>query len=231
MRLTSLWENSRSYRDGFDAGRWGVNPTLSWLPSDQTKVTLGYEHYEDRRTADRGISSFRGRPVNTDVSTFFGDPSRSPTSATVDSFNAVLDHDFGGGVSVRNSSRYAIYDKFYQNIFPGAVNAAGNQVAISAYNNATERENLFNQTDLTFSLDTGPFKHKFLTGAEFGRQETDNFRNTGYFTDVGATLRRSMFLWRIQDITVPSLSGRAPRTRIITALRPSRQAMCRIRSS
>lgn len=185
VRLTSMWENSRSYRDGFDAGRWGVNPTVTWLPSDQTKVSLGYEHYEDRRTADRGISSFMGRPVDTDVSTFFGDPNRSPTSAMVDSFKAVIEHDFGGGVSIRNSSRYASYDKFYQNIYPGAVNAAGNQVAIQAYNNANQRENLFNQTDLTFSLNTGPFKHKFLTGMEFGRQENDNFRNTGYFTDVG----------------------------------------------
>ena len=186
VRLNSMWENSHSFRDGFEAGRWGVNPTATWLPNDQTKVALSYEHYEDRRTADRGISSFGGRPVNTDVSTFFGDPTRSPTWATVDSLNAVLDHDFGGGVAVRNSSRYASYDKFYQNIFPGAVNAAGNQVAILAYNTATQRENLFNQTDLTFSLDTGSFKHKFLTGAEFGRQETDNFRNTGYFTAVGA---------------------------------------------
>src|SRR5574343_402187 len=25
VRLTSMWENSRSYRDGFDAGRWGIN--------------------------------------------------------------------------------------------------------------------------------------------------------------------------------------------------------------
>jgi catecholate siderophore receptor len=185
VRLTSMWENSRSYRDNFDAGRWGVNPTVTWRANDQTKVTLGYEHYEDNRTADRGISSYAGKPVKTDSSTFFGDPNRSPTGTTVDSFNALLDHDFGSGVSIRNRTRYAIYDKFYQNIFPGAVNSAGTQVAISAYNNATQRENFFNQTDLTFSLDTGPFKHKFLTGAEFGRQETDNFRNTGYFTDVG----------------------------------------------
>ncbi len=127
VRLTSLWENSHSYRDGFDAGRWGVNPTVSWRPSNQTKVTLGYEHYQDDRTADRGISSYRGRPVKTDPSTFFGDPERSPSGVTVDSFNALLDHDFGGGVSVRNRTRYAVYDKFYQNIFPGAVNAAGNQ--------------------------------------------------------------------------------------------------------
>lgn len=65
------------------------------------------------------------------------------------------------------------------------MNATGDQVSISAYNHVTQRENFFNQTDLTFSLDTGPLKHKFLTGIEFGHQETDNFRNTGFFTDVG----------------------------------------------
>ena len=185
VRLTSMWESSRSFREGFDAGRWGINPTVSWRPSDQTKVTLGYERYEDNRVADRGISSYMGRPVKTSPATFFGDPERSPTGTTVDSFNAVLDHDFGGGVSIRNRTRYAIYDKFYQNIYPGAVNAAGNKVEISAYNDATQRENFFNQTDLNFSLYTGPFKHKFLTGMEFGHQETDNLRNTGQFIDRG----------------------------------------------
>lgn len=182
VRLTSMWESSRSYREGFEAGRWGINPTVSWRPSDQTKVTLGYERYEDNRVADRGITSYMGRPVKTSPATFFGDPDRSPTVATVDSFNAVVDHDFGGGVTIRNRTRYAIYDKFYQNIYPGAFDPADGKVAISAYNDATQRENFFNQTDLNFSLDTGPFKHKFLTGMEFGRQETDNFRNTGDFT-------------------------------------------------
>lgn len=185
VRLTSMWESSRSFREGFHAERWGVNPTVSWRLGDQTQVTFGYEHYEDDRVADRGISSFSGRPVETDVSTFFGDPRRSPTWSKVDAFNALIDHDFGNGIKFRNRTRYAIYDKFYQNIFPGAVNAAGDQVAISAYNNATQRENFFNQTDLTFELETGPFKHTLLTGAEFGHQETDNFRQTGYFTAVG----------------------------------------------
>lgn len=188
VRLTSMWENSRSFREGFDASRWGVNPTVTWRPSDQTKVMLGYEHYEDDRTADRGVSSFRGLPVSSNISTFFGDPNRSRTNASVDSFKAVIEHDFGGGVSVRNSSRYASYDKFYQNIYPGAVNAAGTQVAINAYNNANQRDNFFNQTDLTFSLTTGPFKHKFLSGMEFGRQDNDNLRNTGFFSGATSTL-------------------------------------------
>lgn len=185
VRLTGLWEDSKSFRDGFESGRFGLNPTASWRVTDQTRINLGYEHYEDKRTADRGVSSFMGRPVASDISTFFGNPSLSPTWATVDSFNASIDHDFGGGVAIKNRSRYAVYDKFYQNVYPAAVNASGSQVAIQAYNNVTQRENFFNQTDLTFSLKTGPFKHVFLTGAEFGRQATDNLRYTGYFTDVG----------------------------------------------
>ncbi len=80
---------------------------------------------------------------------------------------------------------YGVYDKFYQNVFPGAVNAAGTSVAISAYNNATDRDNLFNQTDVTVKARTGAIGHTVLVGAELGRQVTDNFRNTGYFPTFG----------------------------------------------
>ncbi len=189
VRLNGLWENAKSFREGFKSDRWGVNPTASWRSdNEKTKVVVGYEHYEDNRIADRGISSFNGRPVSTNNSTFFGDPNRSPTGANVDAFNAVIDHDFGNGLSVRNNTRYAVYDKFYQNIFPAAVNAKGTQVAISAYNATTQRKNFFNQTDFTYSLHTGSVKHTLLAGMEFGRQETDNFRNTGYFTDIGKNI-------------------------------------------
>jgi catecholate siderophore receptor len=42
---------------------------------------------------------------------------------------------------------------------------------------------------LSFTLATGGITHKFLTGIELGRQETDNFRETGFFDSValGAT--------------------------------------------
>src|SRR3546814_18099721 len=58
---------------------------------------------------------------------------------------------------------------------------------ISAYNNLTARKNLFNQTDLTFGLNTGAISHALLVGAELSRQETDNRRVTGYFTGVSPT--------------------------------------------
>ncbi len=187
FRLNAMVEDSESYRNGVSVERKGINPTLTIRPDNRTNITLGAEYFEDDRVADRGVPSFQGRPLATDDSTFFGDPERSPTGATVKALNALFERELGNGVIVRNRTRYADYDKFYQNVFPGAVNAAGTAVAISAYNNATQRENLFNQTDFIFSLDTGAIRHKIVTGLELGRQETTNFRNTGFFTSISPT--------------------------------------------
>jgi len=187
VRVTGLYEDSESYRDGFELERYGVNPTLAMRLGENSTLRLGYEYYTYDRIADRGVPSFDGRPVETDESTFFGDPTRSPTDATVNLATAVFDHEFGNGVSLRNRTLYGDYDKFYQNVYAGGaatVDENGIMVApISAYNNAQQRENLFNQTDLVFSLTTGSVEHELLTGVEIGRQETDNFRNTGFFND------------------------------------------------
>ena len=184
-RITGVYENSDSYRDGAGVERYGFNPTVAFVLGPNTTLRAGYEHFYDDRVADRGISSFNGLPVETDPSTFFGDPTRSDANVTVNVFSALLEHRFGGGVLFRNRTSYGDYDKFYQNVFPGAVNAAGTMVSISAYNNATERKNFFNQADVIVSKSTGSLEHTILAGVELGRQDTVNFRNTGYFTTIG----------------------------------------------
>ena len=192
VRVTGLYEDSESYRDGFELERYGVNPTFALRLGENSQLRLGYEYYTYDRVADRGVPSFEGRPVDTDESTFFGDPTRSPTDATVNIATMVFDHEFAGGASLRNRTLYGDYDKFYQNVYPGGaatVDEAGVFVApISAYNNAQQRENLFNQTDLLFSLATGAVEHELLAGVELGRQETGNFRNTGFFNDETTTM-------------------------------------------
>lgn len=187
FRVSAMVEKTGSYRDGVDYERWGLNPTVNWNAGANTTLTFSLEHFEEERVADRGVSSFLGRPVKTDPSTFFGDAGRSPVTADVDAFNAVIEHRFGNGLTLRNQTRAARYDKFYQNIFPGAVDGNGTTVRIQAYNNRTDRSNLFNQTDLTWNLDSGAMKHTLLFGMEFGRQVTDNFRNTGYFGAAGSS--------------------------------------------
>jgi len=180
-RLNAMIERSDSYRSHVEVERYGINPTVTLKPGDRTRIKLGYEYLHDDRTADRGIPSLNGRPLDTGVSTFFGNPDLSYAEADVHAFDALVEHEITDRVTIRNRSRFADYDKFYQNVFPGAVNAAAGTVAISAYNHRVQRQNLFNQTDLVTKLETGPLKHTLLTGVEVGRQTTDNFRNTGFF--------------------------------------------------
>jgi catecholate siderophore receptor len=181
VRLNALADKAGSYREGVDLTRSGIHPTVMVRPGAATTIVLGYEHFRDDRVADRGIPSYRGRPLATDAGAFFGQADASPTWARVDVFSALVEHDLGGGALLRNRSRFADYDKFYQNVFPGAVNAAGTHVSLSGYSNATRRENLFNQTELHLSWRSGALEHQLVAGVEFGRQDTSNFRQTGYF--------------------------------------------------
>ena len=184
FRINGVYEDSDSHRDDVTLERYGVNPTVKVRVSDATQIAASVEYFHDERIADRGVSSFAGRPVETDPSTFFGDPDQSPTHTTVKAANFLIEHAFNDTLTLRNSTRYGDYDKFYQNVFAGAVGIDGTTVSLLAYNNAQQRENLFNQTDLVFTVRTGAVMHTLLTGLELGRQVTDNFRNTGYFDTV-----------------------------------------------
>ncbi len=184
VRLNAMYEDSGSFRDGVDLKRYGVNPTVTIMPTNNTKVVLNAEYFKDERVADRGIPSFQGRPLNTNVSTFFGDPNRSLSDSELKAVNALIEHKFDNEVTIRNRTRYATQDKFYQNVYPNAVNAAGTGVDINAYNDTTQRNTFFNQTDLLFSLNTGKVKHDLVVGLEIGHQETDNLRKTGFFNNV-----------------------------------------------
>jgi catecholate siderophore receptor len=237
LRVTGVYQNSGSYRHGVDYERWGVNPTASLRIGPDTLIEMGYEHFRDDRVADRGIPSrfrpagFTGavEPVETGRGTFFGDPDHSPTYTDTDAANFYVSHDFGGDVTLRNRTRYADYDKFYQNVFPGLVNAAsvtngvaatpapglpagtyapGTIVQIQAYNNAMKRKNLISQTDLNARFSTGGIGHLLLVGAELGRQDTENVRNEGFFPVPGNANG-------VQTIFVPVADPRIDRPDII----------------
>lgn len=182
-RMNVMGETSDSFREGSDLKRLAINPTVTFLLAPTTVLTLGYEHLKDERTADRGFPSKNGKPYAADPKTFFGNAAQSDARATVDGAYAVLEHDLGGGMQLKNSFRVTHYDKFYQNVFPATgtpVNATG-RMTINAYNNANERTNIFNQTDLITRFNTGSLEHTLLTGLELGHQDSTNKRNTGFF--------------------------------------------------
>jgi catecholate siderophore receptor len=186
-RLNVMYEGSDTFRDFGKLERYGINPTATYKPNDTTKVRLSYEYYHDERTADRGNPSLNGRPFapNGDLTAYFGSPSLNVARATVQTGMAIIEHDFENGLTVKNSTLAAQYDKFYQNIYPGsAVDPLTFKFNRSAYNNTTDRDNVFNQTDFVYKGATGPVFHTVAFGTEFGRQSGISFRRTGIFPDT-----------------------------------------------
>jgi catecholate siderophore receptor len=201
-RLNLMYEKGDTFRDFGKFERWGINPTVTYTPNDATKIRLSYEYYHDERTADRGNpsqglsavapSSTRFNPAapfapGGDLTAFFGSPDLNRAKVTVQQTMAFIDHDFGNGLTARNATMFAEYQKFYQNVYPGngplsgAVNPSGTAFNRAAYNNTTNRDNIFNQTDFFYKAFTGPIFHTIAFGTEFGSQSGISLRNTGIF--------------------------------------------------
>lgn len=213
-RLNMMYEGTDTFRDFGKLERYGINPTITWRPTNLTKVKLSYEYFHDDRTADRGNpsqglsatspSSTRFNPAAPfapfgDVTTFFGSPSLNDARFDFHMVMAFVEHDFQNGLTVKNGSMYANYHKFYQNAYPGngplsgAVNPADTAFNLAAYNNTTNRENAFNQTDFVYKAYTGPVFHTVAFGTEFGREAGVGIRNTGIFPNGTNTIVANPF--------------------------------------
>jgi catecholate siderophore receptor len=206
VRLNAFYENSDTFRDYGHFERYGFNPTVTLKPTDDTKVKLSYEFYHDFRLADRGNPSLgipggatRFNPTvpfapGGDLTTFFGSPIYNSARVEVQTGMAVIDHDFGNGLTVKNSTLYADYNRGYRNVYPGgtgggpgggAVTPDLSTLSLNAYQNNTPRENALNQTDFVYKTATGEVLHTVAFGTEFGRQTGLSRRDTGFFPNNG----------------------------------------------
>ena len=187
FRVNAMYENSGSFRRFVDLERYGINPTLTIQSDADTRFTLGYEHVRDNRIGDRGIPSFQGRPVSVDRATYFGNPSDSPVNLRVDAASAAIDRQVGN-LNVRNRTVLLDYGRSYHNYVPGVVSADRSQMALTAYNQDTDRLNIFNQTDVRYTAWTGRIGHTLLAGAEVGRQRSVSFRSTAFFNNSATSI-------------------------------------------
>ncbi len=206
VRLNATYEHSRGFRDAFQLRRAGVSPSSTLRLGERSTVKFGGEYFEDRRTVDRGLPSFQGRPSPAPLRVFFGNPDSSWSQVQVGSVGATLDVRANDRLSLKTQARVTAYDKFYQNVLPGALSADASQVILSAYSNDTQRENYFAQSEATFRLPSVAIPQTILAGVEVYRQSTDNLRLTGYFGGTSTSL---------------SVPFDAPTVRSTVAFRPS----------
>ena len=101
-----------------------MNPTVAFQAGPNTRIDVSYEYFHDRRTADRGVPANGARPLEGHDRDFFGDPDDSFAKANVHVGTFAIEHELADGLTIKNRTMFADYDKFYQNIYPSAFNAA-----------------------------------------------------------------------------------------------------------
>ena len=197
IRLNAMFEDSDTFRDFSWMERYGLNPTMGFKLGERTTFHVSYEYKVHDQNVDRGGPSILNRPFPAPMELFYGQPLVSFTNFDGHIATATFEHETVGGLQIRNHTFFADYDKLYQNIFAdSAVNAPGpDLVRLNGYQSIQGRQNFFNQTDFSYSFNTG--KHLFHTvvaGTEVGVQDNDEFRNlpTGFPTNVNA-LRPTVF--------------------------------------
>jgi len=212
VRLNGLYEQSYGYRNYFGLERYGISPTATWKPDESTNVTLTYEHFRDRRTADRGINSlglssfvdglpgsvasmFPGYPAPVPNWAFYGDanPSAAQTNYSkvdVNTVDLAAEHKTDFGLEIRNHVSFGNYEKRYQNTFTGepiqfyegAINGIG------GYAHHTPRQNIIDQTDFVYKYQMTPeVAHTLAFGTEFGHQKSKSERDFACFNFDCAT--------------------------------------------
>jgi len=191
LRINGVFENGDSFRRHVDLERYGFNPTVGIQAGPGTRIDVSYEHFHDRRTADRGVPSDARAGTGTVAdpigplegfdSIFFGDPADSYARATVNIATIATEHRLAEGLRLRNRTLLGDYDKFYQNIFPNSPVSPDETVALGAYNSRNDRRNLISQTDLVWESRLGGIDQTMLFGFELGRQKSRNRRLSGSF--------------------------------------------------
>jgi catecholate siderophore receptor len=206
-RLNGTYEEFDNNRQDFHGRFIGVNPTLAFAPSADTRIDLSYNYDDDRRTADRGVPSLGGKPLEGYRDTLFGRKDTNLSDVKAHIVEARLTQQLADKLTLTVAGQYSHTDKYYGNIFAGAaVNPATNTVSLSAYNSTVRRGSWIGQANLTWQGKTGPIGHTVIAGIEGADQATDAARSEGVFPGNKASATVAL----ADRLTVPAITFGAP---------------------
>jgi catecholate siderophore receptor len=200
FRLNALVEDSGYYRYPQGVEKRGIAPSLRLGIGGGTDVTLSYYYLKTRDVTDYGQPALFTKDAG-----FFGLAPLSPkayygyanhdfTEHETNMATLRIDHQLGGGASVRNTLRWASFKREMEATIStlSATDANGNPVTRAtplslllvnrAHDSGRTRNNddtaLVNQTELTWKLATGAVRHTLLAGVELAKEELDRSNYT-----------------------------------------------------
>jgi len=232
FRIEGLWHDQDvAGRDAIWQKRWGVAPSFTIGLGTPTRLTAAYYHLHTNELPDSGlpytfactaticnapagdfvlsepvhhVATKGGVSGTVPYSAFYGLKDRDFRRSNTDQLTFRAEHDFGGGVTLRNTARFSHTWQGYIFLLPD--DSTGNVVGTTAVNStlggvtkytdggyvwrrANTRQgvtnSLIDQLDLTAKLRTGPFTHDIAAGLEFSSEDA---RRGTYLLSTGSTI-------------------------------------------
>jgi catecholate siderophore receptor len=195
LRLNLLAEESGSFRYPQDVERIGIAPSARWGIGTRTEVTASYFYLKTNDVTDygqptltpayTGTGFFAMPPVS--PRNYYGFANHDATEHETQIATLRIDHRVNDAVSVRNTLRWANYQRQVEATIATlrATDANGNPVTPATpqsllmvtrnHDGGRTRDNddrvLINQTEVIWKLDAGGMRHTVLGGLELGREE------------------------------------------------------------
>jgi catecholate siderophore receptor len=215
VRLNALdQDNGNPARDEVKDKRWAVAPSIAFGLRGPTQLYLDYLHVKQDNRPDGGVPTIglpgysspdAKRPwlstaAPVDPQNFYGSMGDFD-HVKADMFTAIVDHDFGNRMRLRNISRYGRTDQFYllsafmgttANIVTPNQNDPASWTLARTTRTIKDQENkiLANQTVLTSELDTGALHHTLVTGLDLSSEKQTGYGYSGTGTLAPANLYR-----------------------------------------
>lgn len=205
-------------RDEVKSKRFGFAPSVAFGLGTPTRAIFNYLYIDQKNRPDGGVSTYGldGYMFGTlptgpavDSKNFYGSLDDFD-DVTLHMFTARIEHDFGGGTTLRNITRlgHTEQDFVLTGVNGVAVTQGTGQLTVQRSRQGRHQTNeiLTNQTNLTTEFATGAVKHSLSSGFEF-IYEKQNQANAQTLTDVsrsGTTLPTSPLSQPRADLYNPS---------------------------
>jgi catecholate siderophore receptor len=174
FRLTGSLEDSSSFRQQYFLERRAIAPSITFKLQPQTSLTLQADYLKDTRLADQGVPSFRGRPADVPIETYYGAAngrSAAYVQSEVASTTVTLDHAFDDGMKLHSVLRGYDYSLNRNYTTIEKVSATANPVVtIAQTRRLRDEKGYYFQNELSQKIQWGNMQHQLLYGLELGGQ-------------------------------------------------------------
>ncbi|MBF2051694.1 MAG: TonB-dependent siderophore receptor [Elainella sp. C42_A2020_010] len=174
-RFTGAAQTTESFFDFYDAQRYSLAPTLTWLISDQTRITFEANYAQATQPFDLGlpaVGTILPNPNgNIPRDRYVSEPTdNGQYGALTLSYN--LQHRFSDNWKIRNAFRFVDLDISREAVFSLDLDPDGRTLN-RRFQAPHFEETVYNlDTYVVGQFDTGPIEHEIVAGVNLFRRES-----------------------------------------------------------